>query len=231
MIKQLVLNGLRLRDDATFDNFFPGQNAQVLALLQDYSEYSPHWFTYLWGKAESGRTHLLNAICIKAKTQGKSTIYLPMLDLITLKPDVFDELEQYDWICLDDAQLIAGQAAWETAFFHLYNRLQQHQRRLIITADKPPRELPINLLDLKSRLTAGTIFQLQNLNDEEKLAALQLRAQARGMMISDEVGYFLLRRASRSIVDLFNLLDKLDHASLAAQRRLTIPFVKTVLGL
>jgi DnaA family protein len=229
--QQLILNGMRLRDDATFANYFPASNQLALAFLQSFDYTPQQWFVYLWGKPDCGCTHLLNALCLQAQQQNKSAIYLPMTEIIGMQPAILEDLENHDLICLDDIELIAGKKEWETALFHLYNRLHQAQCRLVVAADRAPRELAITLPDLHSRLTSGVTFQLHTLTDDEKLAALQLRGQARGLTISDEVGYFLLRRTSRSLGDLFQLLDKLDHASLAAQRRLTIPFVKTVLGL
>ena len=92
------------------------------------------------------------------------------------------------------------------------------------------RELPVELPDLKSRLTLALVFQLQGLSDEDKLRALQLRASRRGLHLTDEVGRFILTRGSRSMAALFELLDKLDQASLQAQRKLTIPFLKETLG-
>ena len=92
-----------------------------------------------------------------------------------------------------------------------------------------PASLPLKLADLKSRLGAGITFHIQSLSDEEKLMALQLRARFRGMVLPAEVGQYLLRHFPRDMGKLFLLLDELDRASLAAQSRLTIPFVKTVL--
>lgn len=227
LTEQLILNGMRLRDDATFSNFFVGNNTQIVTLLQNLSQ--SEWFTYLWGKPSSGRTHLLHAVCLAAQEQKRSAIYLPMQEIIHLSAAMLEDLEQADIICIDDIDLIAGKKEWELAFFHLYNRAQLSQTHLIITANVPPRELALMLPDLKSRLTAGIIFQLHILAEDERLAALKLRAKNRGLVMSDEVGLFILRRSPRDLSSIFNVLDKLDHASLTAHRRLTIPFVKDVL--
>ncbi|NNM58217.1 MAG: DnaA regulatory inactivator Hda [Legionellales bacterium] len=229
--EQLVLSGMRLKDDATFRNFFAGKNGLVVNFLQNYEMHSLDGFVYLWGKQNSGRTHLLHAVCLHAKEVGKTAIYLPMETLIQFDPSVFDGAENFDWICLDDVHLMAKQPLWELALFHLYNRLQAKGLRLLMTAESAPRELNVTLPDLQSRLTACTIFQLHSLTDQEKCEALVLRAEMRGMQMPQEVSDFLLRRTSRNLSDLFDVLDKLDHASLAAQRRLTVPFVKTVLGI
>ncbi|MNN71501.1 DnaA regulatory inactivator Hda [compost metagenome] len=114
--------------------------------------------------------------------------------------------------------------------FHLFNRLRDSGRRLLLAASSSPRELPIKLADLKSRLTLALIFQMRALSDEDKLRALQLRASRRGLQLSDEVGHFILTRGTRSMSALFDLLERLDQASLQAQRKLTIPFLKETLG-
>ena len=114
--------------------------------------------------------------------------------------------------------------------FHLFNRLRDSGRRLLIAASTSPRELPVKLADLKSRLTLALIFQMRPLSDEDKLRALQLRASRRGLHLTDEVGHFILTRGTRSMSALFELLERLDQASLQAQRKLTIPFLKETLG-
>ena len=89
--------------------------------------------------------------------------------------------------------------------------------------------MPIELLDLRSRLNCGLVIQINELNDPEKIKTLQLHAQQRGLTLPTSVGHFLLKRCARNMHDLLKLLDKLDEASLIAQRKLTIPFVKKTL--
>ena len=123
-----------------------------------------------------------------------------------------------------------GQPEWEEALFHAFNRLRDAGKQLLIAADAPPRKLPIKLPDLQSRLSLALIFQLHELSDDEKLRALQLRASRRGLRLSDDVGRFILARSVRSMTVLFDTLEQLDTASLQAQRKLTIPFLKEALG-
>ena len=103
--------------------------------------------------------------------------------------------------------------------------------RLLITGDRPPRQLNLGLPDLASRLDWGQIYKLQPLSDEDKLQALQLRARLRGFELPEDVGRFLLKRLDREMRTLFMTLDQLDRASITAQRKLTIPFVKEILKL
>ena len=225
--------GVRLRDDATFANYYPGANAAALGYVERLCEADAGWtesLIYLWGGAGVGRSHLLQAACLRFEQRGEQAVYLPLAELADYGPELLDNLEQCELVCLDDLQAVAGRTDWEEALFHLFNRLRDAGRRLLLAADTAPRELPIQLADLQSRLTLALVFQLQSLSDEDKLRALQLRASRRGLQLSDEVGRFILTRGERSMSALFELLERLDQASLQAQRKLTIPFLKETLG-
>lgn len=228
-LEQLPL-GFRLRDDATFASFMPIGNQQVLQAILNLAHGEGDNFLYIYGAVGSGRSHLLQAICHAAPEFHQTVVYLPLENTFALRAGIFNGLEQTDLICIDDIQSIAGNVSLEEELFHLFNKVRDLRHRLIITGDLPPTQLAIKLPDLKSRLSWGTVYQLQALNDEQKLAALQLRAQIRGLDLEPAVGKFLLRRCPRDMGQLFNTLDQLDQASLAEQRRLTIPFVKDVLG-
>lgn len=225
---QLPLS-VRLRDDATFANYYPGANAAALGYVERLCEAEAGWaesLIYLWGHDGVGRSHLLQAACLRFEQFEERTIYLPMADLVQYGPEIFDDLEQCELVCIDDLDVLVGKREWEEGLFHLFNRLRDTGRRLLLAASKSPRELQVKLPDLKSRLTMALIFQLHGLSDEDKLRALQLRASRRGLHLTDEVGRFILNRGSRSMNSLFDLLEQLDRASLQAQRKLTIPFLK-----
>lgn len=224
MSRQLPL-GIRLRDAATFENFLAAGNEPVLAALQHSSEVS----LYLWGAAGTGKTHLLQAVCHQATAQGRRAAYLPLAEP-GLHPAMLEGMEQFDLLCLDDVDAVAGDPDWEAALFHAYNRLTAAGHQLRLTASVSPAALAVQLPDLHSRLGWGPVFQLQSLNDVAKRQALQQRAGARGVTLEDEVAEYLMKRCPRDMVSLFQLLEELDEASLAAQRRLTIPFVREYLA-
>lgn len=225
--------GIRLRDDATFANFYPGANAAALGYVERVCSPEACWsdeLIYLWGNTGVGRSHLLQAACLRVEQRGERAVYLPLCEVAQYGPVLLDNLEQSELVCLDDLDAIAGDPIWEEALFHLFNRLRDSGKRLLLAADASPREIPVQLPDLKSRLSLSLVFQLQELSDEDKLRALQLRASRRGLNLPDDVGRFILTRGARSMNALFDLLDRLDQASLQAQRKLTIPFLKETLG-
>ena len=224
--------GVRLRDDATFANYYPGANAAALGYVERLCEAEAGWtesLIYLWGGEGVGCSHLLQAACLRFEQCGEPAVYLPLREVADYGPELLDNLEQCELVCLDDLDAVAGRRDWEEALFHLFNRLRDSGRRLLLAANAAPRELPVQLPDLQSRLSLALVFQLQELAEEDKLRALQLRASRRGLQLSDEVGRFILTRGARSMSGLFDLLERLDQASLQAQRKLTIPFLKEVL--
>jgi DnaA family protein len=115
--------------------------------------------------------------------------------------------------------------------FNLFNRVQGAGHALVFAGFDKPAACGITLPDLVTRLAAGPVFTLQALDEQAVQAALQLRARGRGLELPDETAQFLLRRLPRDLTSVFDLLDRLDQASMVEQRRLTIPFVKSVLGI
>jgi DnaA family protein len=151
--------------------------------------------------------------------------------MIDYPPDqVLDDMEYQDLVCLAGVEAVAGRPGWEEALFGFYNRIQDQGNRLVIGADGPPRELPLALPDLKSRLSAALVFHLATYDDEDKIAILRHRAARLGIELSREVGLFIVNRGSRDLDHLMAYLERLDLASLAEKRRVTIPFVKQVFG-
>lgn len=188
-------------------------------------------FLYLYGDYGYGKTHLLLAICNKLESLGVSVAYVSIKELVeSSEPPLLQAMATADVLCLDDIDAVTGLPAWEEALFHLFNQVQIKQGRLIVTAEGNPASLPLNLADLRSRLATGLVQSIPSLTDEQKQQALTLQAQVRGIELSDEVAQFLLRHYGRSMVDVISELQRLDAASLQAKRKLTIPFVKQVLG-
>jgi DnaA family protein len=230
MNDQLVL-GLQLRDSARFSNFVAGSNKELLGKLQQLATLASCGQLLCWGQPGTGKTHLLQAVCHQVTEENRTAAYLSLDDTTGLPAGLLEGWENHALVCLDNIQAIAGQADWEEAVFHLYNRLHDRQHSLVVSASLAPAQLPLALLDLRSRLGAGLVYQLESLNDQQSLEALQLRARLRGLELPDDTGRYLLKRMPRDLPALMELLEQLDAASLAAQRRLTIPFTKTVLGL
>ncbi|MGB2130214.1 MAG: DnaA regulatory inactivator Hda [Marinobacterium sp.] len=222
--------GIGLRDDARFENFVSGRNGLVCAALEKAVSGAGEQYLYLWGHAGTGCSHLLQSCCHASDPVRRSAVYLPLAELRQYGPQLLEDFDQLDLVCIDNLEQIAGDADWEEALFHLYNKMRANGHVLIIAASKPPAKLGVRLADLESRLNWGMVFQLQPLDDETKEIALKARAKARGLKLSDEVVRYLMHHGSRNMAHLLVTLDKLDVASLSAQRRITVPFVKQVMN-
>lgn len=227
MYTQLTLD-LQLKDSFTFNNLVSGSNQLLIDLLQSRNLQNEQQL-YIWGLHNTGKTHLMQALCQYLTQQQKTLSYLPLKQLIEYSPEVLQGQEMMDVCCIDDVDCVQGKADWQMALFDLINRMREHCRQIIFTANQPPSELSIELKDLTSRLQWGAVFKLLELNDAEKCQALQQRAQARGFELADNVASYLLNNYNRDMADLFEMLDALDKAQLQQHRRLTIPFVKSVL--
>lgn len=225
---QLAL-GISLRDDATFANYHTQANLACVASVQAIANGAGDTSIYLSGIKGSGKTHLLQAACHHAQLQKLTIAYIPMMEKEWYTIDVLENLEQRDVICIDDIDAIAGEPLWEEAFFDLYNRVKQAGKHIIFSASTQLQASSYQLMDLRSRLAWGLVYHLSPLSDEEKLAAVKLRARNRGLILTTDVMNFLMNRYSRHMTDLFRAVDKLDKASLMMQRRVTIPFVKDIL--
>ena len=223
--------GFERREQMTFEHFCSGRNQQLFSQLQTAIKSNTDPYIYWWGSDGVGCSHLLQASCHYAEQLGLSAAYIPLSQWQELSPTILENMDQLSLICLDDLDLIANQPEWEEAVFHLFNRIKATGNKLFIAAHKNPTQAGYRLADLVSRLQWGLVFQVLELSDNEKLAILKQKALARGFILSNEVGQYLLRRCSRAMDDLAEILDKLDSASLSQQRKLTIPFVKSILAI
>lgn len=224
LLDQLTL-GIRLLDEATFDNFFLGDNTEVVAAIKALADTARWGFIYIYGNVGVGKSHLLQACCQCVSPQ-QSAFYLPLGP--EFSPAILENLDQYSLVCIDDIETYAGNRVWEEALFHFYNRAIQNQTRLLVAGISLVKQLPFLLPDLASRLSSGLTYILKELTDSQKLAALQLRAAKRGFNLSEEVGCYLLNHYPRDMSALFKLLEQLDQASLEANHRVTVPFVKQI---
>jgi len=228
MFTQLTLD-LQLKDSFTFSNIVSGENHLLIELMQSPNLHLEKQI-YIWGAHNTGKTHLMQALCQSLAQQNKSVSYLPMKQLIEYSPEVFLGQEAVDVCCIDDVHLLQNRTDWQESLFDLINRIRESGKQIFFTADQPPADIPIQLKDLISRLQWGPVFKLLELNDAEKCQALQQRAEARGFELADNVANYLLNNYNRDMADLFEMLDELDKAQLQQHRRLTIPFVKKVLS-
>jgi len=226
-MQQLPLN-IKFDQEILLSNFLVGKNQVLVEYLKQATEQSTGEFIFLWGDEGSGKSHLLQSVANRLSEH--QPMYLPLTEM-GLAPEMLEGLEQMEWVLIDDVNVVVKDKKWEEALFHLYNRIKDKGGNLMVTSTLPPNELEIHLKDLQSRLAAMTVFKIQSLSDNDKQVLLQQKAASKGMVLGDEVAQFVLSRSSRDLQCLMDSLDKLDKASLIQKRKLTVPFVKEVLGI
>ena len=218
-----------LKVEQSFSSFYIACHQEVVQQLTDISSGKGEQQIYLWGAQGLGKTHLLHACCQQAYQLKRSAFYLPLQKNNLPPPDVLEGLEVLDLVCIDNIEFCAGDHAWELALFKFYNINRENDHQLIISAHCPPNFLPLALPDLKTRMSWGLTLKLQELSDSERIAALTCKAKYLGFEISPQVGQFLNKHYARDLPALWNLLPKLEHATLVAKRKLTVPFLKQIL--
>ena len=227
-MRQLPL-GVRVPDRAVFASFLPGGNAQAIEHLKALAQGTTCGSAWICGPSGSGKSHLLQASCRLASEHGTAA-YLPLRELSSLGVGTLEGLVELDSICLDDIDAVVGDLAWEHALFALHRGVEERRGRLIAAASTPPALATFTLRDLGSRWAASAVFQLRALDEQELTRALQLRAHVRGLELPEETALWLQRRFPRDMHTLYGLLDTLDEASLVARRKLTVPFIRSVLS-
>jgi len=227
-MQQLPL-GVQLRATAVFSSYAPGRNVVALAAVKHLVSTGAGAPLWLWGAAGSGKTHLLQSALAAWDEANGAAAYLP-LALPGLQASMVAGLENCGLLALDDVDAVPGNTALETALFHLWNGLLERGACVLLAARQPPAGVGIRLPDLASRFASSLVMQLQAPDDEELSELLRVMADQRGLELGPGVAAFLLRRVRRDTHQLTVLMERLDAAALAAQRALTVPFVREVIG-
>jgi DnaA family protein len=217
-VKQLLLD-IQPAPAPSLENFVPGRNAELLAVLRVLTQGEPGKRSlYLWGESGSGRSHMLQAAVAHFRQQGLAAQYAT--DSAAL--------ENCDLIALDNVEKL--DETGQIALFNLFNQLRDCGRALIVSGPCAPSQLNIRD-DLKTRLGWGLVYQVLALSGAEKTEALQRHAAERGFQLPKEVVDYLLRHVRRDLPTLMGMLDALDEWSLTAKKPVTVPLLRQLLQL
>ena len=177
--------------------------------------------TYLWGESASGKSYLLKAVHEALRAQGGEVGWL---DPSMHEPPEFNPC----WVAVLMDDVHAYSAVQQQAAFNWFINSQTEQRWVLAAGCLPPADLKLRD-DLRTRLGWGHVFALQVLSEAQRRAVLRQEADARGIFLSDDVMDFILKRFSRDLNSLMQLLQQLDGYSLATKRAITVPLVKSML--
>jgi DnaA family protein len=219
---------LRWPPHQRLDAFWPGANVPALGGVIDVANGGGAWL-YLHGAPGTGKSHLLIGACRAAIEANRPARYVSLAQLPTPRFEAIAAIAAGGLLAIDDVQAIVADHEAERVLFDLYNRAKAAKARMAFAAPASPAELGITLPDLVSRLSMCTQYALRPLDDAGRRAMLRLLAGRLGLRLDDEVLDWWFARQPRDPASLVALLQKIDRAALAAQRRITIPFLRELL--
>ena len=225
-MRQIPLD-VSLSEYMTFETFYLGPNKSVVDSLRD----EKNQLIWLAGLEGFGKTHLLHAFLNSHEHENKKVLYLPMSESQDFTPDILDNLAQYDLVAIDDIENIIGDMTWEEQLLKFYEDLYSTSNKILITANDTPKGLDFLLPDLSSRFNLALIERLRPMNEDEMIKAILIHSKARGFDLPEDSAKYLINRVPRDVSVLVDMIKLLDYESLSMQRKLTIPFIKTVLDI
>lgn len=213
----------------SFDNFVSERADLIVSSLQALVLGGAETQVGLWGAADSGKTHLLNASADFARKRGIALQIYDGQQLRHCDAVNFGDFDHCTVLAIDNLDAIAGDPAWEACFYQVINRCRDGEFRFVFSMAVKPDGLQARLDDFRSRLQWGLLLQLPRAGDDETRLILRRRAALLGIELSDDVVAYLMTHHARNLGAQIDILQHLDGISLSQQRRVTIPLVKQAL--
>ena len=236
----------------TFDNFIEGTSntfaraccwavAETAARAENGATASQYNPLFIYGPSGIGKTHLMYAITSKIKEENPNAkiIYIKgedftiqMIDSLARQAmkEFRDEYRQCDLLMIDDIQFIAGKVSSQEEFFHTFDALYNNSKQIILTSDRPPKE--INNLEqrLKSRFEMGLLADIQPPDLELRIAIIKKKAEQGKLELTDDVLAYLAENLRSNIRQIEGAINKLCAMSFLSQVKITRDTVKTLLS-
>jgi len=200
--------------------FFDEKNFKLKEVLLSDEDF------FLYGRNKVGKTYLMQSLCNLYAKKDKTSLYIPLKDILNFDTSLLDSLDSLDLICVDDIHLINGKDKWELAFFNLINNCLTSKCRLIFCSSMNPSQLSFELKDLESRIKKLDSFEILPVSDSNLVNALNFIAKSREINLGIKELNYLVKYSKRSVSSLIKLIDKLDKLSMEQKRKITIPLIK-----
>ena len=212
-----------LNEKYTFENFIVGSGNELAyaacqgIAAQPGTKYNP---LFLYGGVGIGKTHLMQAVgnAVLATNPDARVVYVSseqflqeFVDALRFRKntDFADFYRGADVLIVDDIQFIAGKEKVQEEFFHTFNALHQASKQIIISSDKPPKDIPTLEERLRSRFVWGMSIDMQTPDFETRCAILQTKAENHGIELTTDVTEYLATNVQTNIRELEGALNQL----------------------
>jgi len=212
-----------LNERYTLDDFVVGDGNELAfaacqaVASQPGTKYNP---LFLYGGVGIGKTHLIQAVgnILAARDPSAKVLYISteqfvqeFVDALRMRktPAFARHYRTADVLIVDDVQFIAGKEKMQEEFFHTFNALHQANKQIILSADKPPKDIPTLEDRLRSRFTGGMSIDMQIPDFETRCAIVQSKAEGHGTVLDNEVVQYLATNIQNNIRELEGALNQL----------------------
>lgn len=238
------LDRLPLSPDHTFENFVVGPGARLahaaaLAVADNPGKaYNP---VFIHGGVGLGKTHLLQAICLRILERAPDTVihYTACADFLSAFVEAVRQgdmstfhhtFRDVDVLVVDDIHFLAKGESAQEEFFHTFNALHQQRKQLVLSSDAPPEDIP-NLEDrLVSRFKWGLVAELEPPNTDTRAAIIRQKARMRGVPMPDDVALFIAERVKNNIRELEGALVRLQMLAQVENAEVGIDLARAAVG-
>ena len=210
------------KEEYTFDNFIEGESnkfvkAACLAVSKDPTYYNP---LFIHGHSGLGKTHLLYAVINELKKNHPSLkiVYKTCEDFMnelieaiskTATSAFKEKYRKADVLLIDDIQFIAGKVATQEEFFHTFSSLYESDKQIILTSDRPPKDIQPLEDRLRSRFEGGLIAEVSPPSFELRTAIIKKKSSSMNLLISNELVDYMAERLQRNIRQIEGVLKRL----------------------